>query len=212
MRKFPITSDITNQKFNHLTAVKLISRKPTRWLCLCDCGNYTSVLTSNLKSGAVKSCGCIHHKGNPKHLQSNTRVYRIYAKIKRRCFVPEDAAYHNYGGRGITMCEEWKNSFLSFSKWAYQNGYKDELSIDRIDNDGNYCPENCRWVDEKEQANNRRSNRVFTYNGRTQNLSQWCKELNLKYGRIHSRLSRGWSFEDAVSYDFDARIVKRKEK
>lgn len=212
MRKFPVTSDISGQKFNHLTAVKLVSRKPTRWLCLCDCGNYTTVLTSNLKSGAVKSCGCIAHKGNPKHNQCYTRVYRIYAKILRRCFSHDDPAYSHYGGRGITMCEEWKNSFSAFSKWAYENGYRDNLTIDRIDNNGDYCPENCRWASYYEQSNNRRSNRVYTYKGKTKDLKQWCDELGVSYKTIYARISRGWSFEDAVNWKHDARVVKRKEK
>ena len=212
MRNTSKIKDLTGQKFNHLTALRIASRNPLYWECRCDCGNAKNVRPSNLVRGQVKSCGCIHHKGNPKHNQCYTRVYRIYAKILRRCFSSDEPCFNNYGGRGITMCDEWKNSFTSFSEWAYSHGYKEGLSIDRIDNNGNYCPENCRWVDPCVQSNNRRINRVFTIGGKTQTLSQWCHDYDIPYSRVHARLHSGWEVEEALSHKYDARIIKRRKE
>lgn len=203
--------DLTGQKYNHLTAIRMVSTNPVKWECLCDCGNKTVVLSNNLKSGNVKSCGCLQRRGNPIHNQCYTRVYRIYRKILRRCFVPDDVAFPNYGGRGITMCQEWKDSFLAFSEWAYSNGYADDLTIDRIDNDGDYCPENCRWASRTTQSNNRRSCRIYSLNGKSQTLKQWCEEYGVSYKAIYARISRGWSFEEAISFKADARKSTRKE-
>lgn len=199
MRNTSKIKDLTGQKFNLLTVKGMAQRNPIYWECVCDCGNTTLVRTSNLTGGKVKSCGCLQHKGNPTHNQSQTRVYRIYAKMLRRCFVESDPAYSRYGGRGITMCDEWKNSFVAFSDWAYANGYADNLTIDRIDNNGDYCPENCRWTDYLTQSNNKRNNRVFEHNGETKTLSEWCKALNLPYKRIYFRITKGWTFEEAIS-------------
>ena len=214
MRKLPYTSDITGQKFNHLTAVEIVSRKPLRWKCLCDCGNYTTVLSTNLRSGNVKSCGCIQHRGNPTHNLTNTRQYRIYRKIIRRCYVKNDPAYKDYGARGIKMCDEWRKSVVSFYNWSMNNGYADNLTIDRIDNDKGYSPENCRWTDQKQQCNNRRSCRLFTVNGVTKTLTQWCEDYNANYKNTYSRVfNLGWNIEEALTFRGDARKEKRgKEK
>lgn len=199
MRNTSKIKDISGQKFNKLTAIRIAQRRPLKWECICECGNKAIVSSRNLIHGHQKSCGCLSHKGHPKHNQSNTRVYRIYAKIKRRCFVHDDVAYPRYGGRGITMCDEWKNSFEAFSQWAYSNGYRDDLSIDRIDNDGNYCPENCRWADAYCQSNNKRNNRVFEYKGKTQTLAEWCREMKMDYKVVWYRVSVGWNFENAIT-------------
>ncbi len=203
---------LIGQKFNMLTVVDMVQSNPVIWRCRCDCGNYTNVRTSNLKRGLVKSCGCLHHRGNPAHNLSNTRLYKIRAKMIRRCFCKDDQAYPRYGGRGITMCDEWRDSVEAFAEWAYANGYRDDLSIDRIDNNGNYSPQNCRWATSEEQANNTRRNKVYTFNGETKNLKHWCNELGLKYSTVHMRLLRGWSFEEAITTVNDARLFKRKEK
>ena len=210
MRSTSRIQDLTGQKFNKLTVLELASRNPVYWKCLCDCGNITYVRPMNLKRNMVKSCGCLHHRGNPSHNLSHTRIYRIYKKIKRRCYVKDDPAYKDYGGRGIYMCDEWKESVENFYNWAMQNGYSDNLSIDRIDNNSGYSPENCRWATTKMQCNNRRSNIVVTIGNKTMNVAQWCEELGLNKGSIYSRIEKGWNPVEALTYTDDARKFKRK--
>ena len=196
--------DLTGKKFNKLTVEKRLENAKggvAVWLCKCDCGNYTTVRGGNLKNGAVKSCGCLTHiPKNKLHGMKNSRLYSLWNAMKSRCNNPNIKSYIRYGGRGISVCDEWEKSFLSFYNWAINNGYKDNLSIDRIDNNGNYCPENCRWITFEEQCNNRRTNIVFEYNGEKHNLMQWCKLLNLDYKFIHNRIYKmKWDFEKAIT-------------
>lgn len=212
MKGTHLIKDLTGQKFNMLTVLSLDSRDPVYWKCRCDCGGITRVQTSNLKRGRVKSCGCLSRKGNPTHHLRHTKLYSKYAGILRRCYNKNEKCYKNYGGRGISVCDEWLSSFVSFYEWAINNGYQEGLSIDRIDNNGDYCPENCRWVDNKTQANNRRSNRLYTMNGETKNLSQWCKQYGMEYTVVRNRIVKhGWPFEEAITYKDDARKVKRRQ-
>lgn len=167
----PQRKDIANKKFGRLTALYVVPNNSyhTRWHCICDCGNTKDVLQQNLVNGHVRSCGCFLSErnreritdynrtiGKESHGETKTRLYHIWVGIKTRCFYPNHDAYKNYGGRGVTMCEEWKNSFVSFKSWAIENGYSDNLTIDRINVDGNYCPENCRWVSMSFQEFNKR--------------------------------------------------------
>lgn len=126
------------------------------------------------------------------------RIRKCYDHMKDRCCNPKDKRYERYGGRGITICDEWLNDYSAFERWALSNGYSDDLTIDRIDNDGNYEPNNCRFVTVKENNNNRSSNRRFTYNGKTQTLVQWCEEYNMNYGTVICRLRAGWAFPEAL--------------
>lgn len=200
MRNQHKIKDRTGEKYNMLTALRIVQHNPIKWECLCDCGNITVVDGRHLQSGGTKSCGCLSHHGNPKHNKSNTRVYRIYAKIKRRCFVKDDPAYPRYGGRGITMCDEWKNSFEAFYEWAYNNGYSDDLSIDRIDNDGNYSPENCRWADDVMQANNKRNNKRYEYMGETHTIPEWGRKMKIPYKTLYYRITVSkWPIEKALT-------------
>lgn len=129
---------------------------------------------------------------------SKTRLYGVWQDIKTRCCNSNAKNYKYYGGRGISICPEWK-SFDVFRKWALENGYNDALTIDRINVDGNYEPSNCRWSTKKEQANNRRNNVVFAYNGKEQNLSQWAKEYNISFSVLWDRIfEKGWGFENAI--------------
>lgn len=195
--------DIVGEKYNMLTVVERLPNDnsgSTVWLCKCDCGNYTKVRGKNLKNGAVKSCGCLKQISHTKtHGKSKTRIYNTWASMKSRCLNPNDNSYFRYGGRGICVCEEWINSFESFYDWSMENGYTDSMTIERKDNDGNYCPENCRWATQKEQCRNRRTNAVFEYMGEKHILTEWCEILNLEYKFVHNRIRHGWSFERAIS-------------
>lgn len=138
--------------------------------------------------------------GQYKHGQANTRLYRIWDAMKTRCTNPNSRNYANYGARGISICPEWMKDFKAFYDWAIENGYADDLSIDRIDNNGNYEPSNCRWASKKEQSNNSRRNVFLTYKGKTQTLAQWCDELGFdNHWTICKRIKSGWSIEKALS-------------
>lgn len=195
--------DITGIKYNNLLVIQRVenskSGKP-RWKCLCDCGNYAIVDSYNLKYGEVKSCGCLRKKNAKKtHGFSKTRLYREWAGIIQRCENKNHKSYNNYGKRGIKICDEWRNNFENFRDWSIKNGYKDNLTIDRIDIDKNYSPNNCRWITKGEQAKNRSCNYNIEYMGKKQNLQDWCTELNLDYKRMHNRINKlGWDFEKAI--------------
>lgn len=192
--------DISGKRFSHLVAVECVGvnkQYQTMWLCKCDCGNTKIVPANKLKSGDYKSCGCMQHKGS--HGQTNTRLYHIWRTMKARCVDANSNKYSAYGGRGITVCDEWLNDFKSFYDWAMSNGYRDSLSIDRIDNNGNYCQENCRWATPKEQANNTRKNRLLMFDGVSRKVSEWADITGLSKRLIYQRLNRGWSAEKTLT-------------
>ena len=200
--------DITGKKYNMLTVVKRVengSNGQVRWECICDCGNTTIVKGGNLKNGAVKSCGCLLHKTphNKTHGESNTSLYRMWKGMIYRCHNEKNQAYKFYGARGISVCDSW-HDYETFKKWVEETKPDDDYTIERLDVNDNYCPQNCIWIPMEEQANNRRSNVNIEYNGETHNLMQWCKLLNLNYKNVHNRIYKlGWSFEKAISTDID---------
>lgn len=201
--------DLTGKKFGRLTVIKRGPNKGTSvyWFCQCDCGAKRIIRGDALKQGKTKSCGCLQ-KDVARKIRLNSRIckkehYRlryIYDLMKSRCYYVRNIRYNNYGGRGITVCDEWKNDFKVFYNWAITNGYKENLTIDRIDNNGNYEPSNCRWVDMKTQQNNKSNNYLVTYNNETHTVAEWSKITGLKESTLHMRLKNyKWTVEMALT-------------
>jgi len=202
MRK--LYKNIVGQKYNRLTVIEFIESIGNKryWLCRCECGNTSRVETYALTSGKIKSCGCYAREFNGKagitHGLSNKTIYNTWKTMLHRCENRTDKRYNNYGGRGITVCEEW-HDIVKFYNWAVDNGYKEGLSIDRINGNGNYEPSNCRWATREEQANNLKSNKKYTVNGRTESIKTWGKISGIPECVISSRIRRGWDVEEAVT-------------
>lgn len=201
----PKIKDLTGQRFGRLAVVSISHKGEGRkyyWKCKCDCGNEVVVCGSNLKSGNTKSCGCLNIEkmieGHKTHGMFGTRIYRIWNGIIMRCENKKIPLYERYGGRGISVCNEW-HEFEIFYNWAISNGYSDNLTIDRVDYNGNYEPSNCRWVDIITQANNTRRNLYIDYNGEIHTLAEWSRILDFKYDLVKHRLYSGWDFESAIS-------------
>lgn len=197
--------DLIGKRYERLS-VKNIFGKDNHgnvYECVCDCGNIVYIPRRSLVGKNTMSCGCLRKemtiKRTKKHGERHTRLYRTWYSIKDRCCNSKCKAYMNYGGRGITICDEWKDSYILFRDWALHNGYSDNLTIDRIDNNGNYEPINCRWVDRITQANNKRNNIFYKISDIKIPLAQYCRQNNLPYKLIVNRLRYGWSLEDAIN-------------
>ena len=206
----PKFKDITGQKFGRLTALYRLhnTKGRVKWLCVCKCGNLVEVTSHDLQQNNTKSCGCLHteilvkrNKINATHGQSHARIYRTWTNIRDRCYNNVNPNYNNYGGRGIAVCDEWKDNFQAFYDWSMANGYDDTLTIDRVDNNKGYEPNNCRWATQKQQARNRRSNRNYTINGETYCLSKWCEIYNINYQTAVYRLNHNWTIEKALELE-----------
>ena len=198
--------DLTGFRFGRLTVLHEAGRSKAGkvlWLCQCDCGNTKIIVGGDLRSGRTASCGCYHHRVVTEqvtiHGSRFSRLYRIWSAMKYRCGSPSADNYADYGGRGIKVCTEWERSFSAFKKWALENGYSDELSIDRIDGDAGYSPENCRWADAVTQARNKRSNRNLIFQGKKQSAAAWADETGIPVKTIYCRLDAGWSVERALT-------------
>lgn len=183
--------DLTGLTFGKLTVIQQVEslRHARRWLCQCSCGNTSTVSTAYLTSGNTTSCGC--NKNKPKHGKAGTRIYRIYQSMLQRCYNPKHVNYNCYGGRGIKVCNEWRNSFAAFYEWASANGYSDILELDRMDVNGAYSPDNCRWISHIEQCQNRRTSVFVTINGETRTLSEWARIAKIKYNTLDWRYRNG---------------------
>lgn len=200
MKNIKRVHDLTGQRFGRLTVIGIDEGRNTRktyWICQCDCGRISSHRSDGLLAGTIKSCGCykreqdaIRVTKNHKHKQSGTRLYGIWQGMKGRCYNPNDPSYKNWGGRGVEICDEWKDDFTCFYTWAVENGYSEDLTIDRIDNNGNYTPDNCRWASQKTQARNRRSNVSITIGRETKPLVEWCEIFKLSYTTVNARYKR----------------------
>ncbi|WP_404407675.1 hypothetical protein [Jeotgalibacillus malaysiensis] len=198
------------EQFGRLTVKRFIGTNKHWhgiWECECVCGNITNVHYSNLYSGITKSCGCLKRestiKRNTKHGLSGgeknaTRLYRIWLHMRGRCLSIKNLDYKHYGARGISICKEW-NDYKSFYDWSMESGYQENLTIERINNDGNYEPSNCRWATRKEQARNTRMTIYVEYEGETKTLWEWAEVLKINYQTLKMRLHRGWTTEEAFT-------------
>lgn len=203
--------DLTGQKFNKLTVIKFShfdKKKNSYWLCKCDCGNEKIVRRCHLIKGGVQSCGCVLKEGRGTYKNgwrthglwsNNRRLCKIWNCMLDRCLNENNEKYKYYGGKGVKVCNEWLSSFDNFIKWAQDNGYEDNLTIDRISTDGDYCPENCRCVTQLEQANNKSNNIYITYNQKTMTAAQWSKKTGIDRGVIEYRFHQGWNVNDILN-------------
>lgn len=195
-------------KINRLEILDLFYEKYTLCCkCKCECGQIVNkIVLRSLFSGNTKSCGCLNNenllKRNLKHgdghRNNKTRLYKIWVDMKRRCNNPNRKGSKNYCDKGILVCEEW-NEFINFKQWAISNGYDDTLTIERKDNNKNYCPENCCWISKSEQSKNRSTNHYITFNGETKTLSDWALTIGINRLTLQSRLKRGWTIEKALT-------------
>lgn len=199
--------DLTGKKFGHLTVQTYAGHRKGKivWDCKCDCGQTVIRDTNYITHGGENiSCGCVHHlmisQSLKTHGMSKTRMYKIWEAMKRRCDSPKADRYPHYGGRGIRYCEEWKH-FEPFMKWAKNAGYTDDMSIDRIDVNGNYCPENCRWIPMKEQCNNTRQNRYVMYNNEKLSIAQFAERIERPYSAVYQEIYKlRWTVEQCAAH------------
>lgn len=213
-----VHTEFIGKKFGCYTVIGIGERRAYRneltYVCRCDCGNEISLTKSQLTQEEHICCAKCRgeylktNNGSYKHGATKTQLYNVWCNMRARCYDTKNNRYNTYGGNGIKVCDEWlgEHGFENFMKWAYENGYTEEktatghnkLTIDRIDFNGNYEPNNCRWATMQEQQNNRKDNKYITYNGETKTMAQWARKLNVPYYRIQSRMFKGMSFEDAI--------------
>lgn len=198
MGTFSVRDDLTGLRFGRLTVLRYLYTDKNRspiWECQCDCGNRTEVCRGSLKRGLTKSCGCGVREATARrsetHGGSHTRLYRTWAGMKTRCGNKASKSYPRYGGRGIAVCREWENDFHAFRDWAYSSGYSDDLTIDRINNDGDYEPSNCRWATRREQNNNSSNKHLIECNGEIHGVMEWADIVGVAYQTIIRRIARG---------------------
>lgn len=202
--------DLTNQKFGRLKVVGRdgyhiypSGKRRAKWLCQCDCGNLVSVVTSDLKNAHTQSCGCLRKETTAllkqTHCQCESRLYSIWCGMKNRCYNSKQSNFRYYGARGIAICDEWREDFCAFYSWAIKHGYKDNLSLDRININDGYYPQNCRWVTVGEQSLNRSNNHLIQYNDKTQSIKEWSGETGIAYDCLFYRLEHGWTVRDALT-------------
>lgn len=193
--------DLTGRRFGRWLVLEETNERrkgSVMWLCKCDCGTVRAVSASSLKTGKSVSCGCYNKEVITSHGLSHTRLHHAWESMIDRCTNPNSKEYANYGGRGIKVCDEWLNSFEAFRDWSYANSFdmtapRGKCTIDRIDVNGSYEPDNCRWVDMKIQCRNRRNNVVIECNGESHCLAEWAEILGEPYRKLATRCHRGWS-------------------
>ena len=199
--------DLTGMQFGRLTVIDRASNTKdgsARWNCVCSCGTKKTIMGSSLLRGATVSCGCYQKemiiRKQTTHGQTHTRLFHVWQHMRNRCYNENYKFYNYYGGRGISVCDEWRDDFVPFMNWAKSNGYSDDLTLDRIDTNGNYEPSNCRWISRADQMNNTRLTKKYTMTGETHSIAEWCRIYNVPHERTRHRLVvRGWSIEDALT-------------
>lgn len=197
--------NIIGERYGRLVVVERLPSKGgrTQWRAVCDCGGEYKGQSNSLRTGLTKSCGCLNKemssaraKINITHGKSNSATFKCWQSMKRRCFDMGHKSYPRYGGRGITICERW----MKFENFLADMGIRPKnLSLDRIDNNGNYTPENCKWSSAKEQARNRSSTRMISCGGEVKTLTEWAESIGFSKESLHRRLSAGWSIEKALA-------------
>ena len=198
--------DLIGKRFGKLVVLCICDQRQSGHIvahCICDCGNEKDVMISSLRNGRTKSCGCFRREyvigKNTTHGMSNTRIYSIWCDMHKRCEKPSNKRYENYGGRGITVCSDWQ-TFQPFYDWAIHNGYNPALSIDRIDVNEGYSPNNCRWATSEMQQNNTTRNKVIEFMGRSMTQAQWARETGISQSAIKDRLTKlNWSVEKTLT-------------
>ena len=200
----PRKIDLTGRRYAHLTVISQHGHIGDKisWLCRCDCGNEKVVSGSNLKTGNTTSCGCYHAEVakdyHTTHGMSKTKLYTIWSSMRYRCENPKCQRYSSYGGKGVSVCAEWKR-FNGFYSWAISARYEDGLSIERIDVDGNYEPSNCKWIPLIDQSQNKTTSRFVSYKSKKLTISQLANLTGMPYQRLYQRINKlGWSTDDAV--------------
>lgn len=217
-----MANDLIGRQFGRLTVVANLGQTgrshDTRWLCRCSCGGEKAVLASHLKDGHVRSCGClrketnvIRNKESSKHGLSQHRLFHVWSSMKNRCLNVASRSYRRYGGRGIKVCDEWKTDFYAFYVWSIENGYADNLTIDRINNDGPYSPDNCRWATIDVQANNKSICKYIEYKGVRRTIAQWAKLLGFPAATLGRRL-KTWDLETAMTKPLRGHVRHRGKK
>lgn len=213
----PTPIDLRGGRFGRLEvlerkAIPKNGRNRVYWKCLCECGGQVDVRTDSLTRGLVQSCGCLKRErdrinltANHSHKMSGTRLYHTWTQMKQRCHNKNNNSYERYGGRGIKVCKEWRESFDPFHVWAIENGYSDNMTIERIDNNADYSPDNCRWATNKEQSRNRRSNIKIAHQGRKVTLMELSEISGIDYKVIHGRYERGDRGESLIRPSGDDR-------
>jgi hypothetical protein len=213
----PSFMNLVGRQFGRLTVLErdLSGKKQiVKYRCQCQCGKILSVDAGNLRSGHTTSCGCYRKEflriTHTKHNSVKTRLYKIWANMLDRCRRPNSTFYKEYGGRGIKVCDEWRQ-FENFRDWALENGYNDTLTIDRIDVNRNYAPDNCRWATLLVQSRNKRNNLKITFCGETKTVSEWSEITKIPRQSIARRFKSGWNIDDVLK-KIDRRIQRRKEQ
>lgn len=195
----PPLIDLTGQRYGKLVCLYRVENDNygrSKWRCQCDCGKVIDTSSNYLRTGSVSSCGCLRHHING---SAYDKLYKRWIHMKQRCYDPNLKMYKYYGGRGIKVCDEWRNNYEAFREWAYENGYDDSLparecSLDRIDSNGDYEPGNCRWTDIYTQNNNKSDNRLITLNGETKTLAQWVRATGINRSTLENRIIR-WGYD-----------------